>query len=56
MRDLAQRFGDNGERLHVLADWDISGAAKFTRKRTGYLELVKAIEDGDCSACLSATA
>ena len=41
VREMAQRFGDNGDRLHVLADWDISGAAKYTRKRAGYLELVK---------------
>ena len=35
VREMAQRFGDNGDRLHVLADWDICGAAKYTRKRAG---------------------
>ncbi len=53
VREMAQRFDDNGDRLHVLADWDISGAAKYTRKRAGYLELVKAIEAGDCTAVYS---
>ena len=53
VREMARQFGDNGDRLHVLADWDISGAAKYTRKRAGYLELVKAIEVGDCTAVYS---
>jgi len=35
------------------ADWDVSGAGKYTRKRTAYLELVTAVESGDCSAVYS---
>lgn len=53
VRSLAQRFGDNGERLVIKADWDISGAGKYTRKRAGYLEMVEAIQNGDCSAVYS---
>lgn len=50
IRGLAARFGDNGDRLVLKSDWDISGDAKHTDKRLGYLELVAAIESGKCSA------
>ena len=53
IRALAARFGDNGGRLVLLADWDISGDAKHTQKRTAYQELVRAIDDGRCSAVYS---
>ena len=50
---LAARFGDNGGSLVLLADWDISGAGKHTKKRPGYQELVKVVEDGRCTAVYS---
>jgi DNA invertase Pin-like site-specific DNA recombinase len=53
VRSLAARHGDNGSRLVMLADWDISGRGRYTKKRTGYLELVEAIETGRCSAVYS---
>lgn len=53
VRALAARHGDNGDQLGMLADWDISGRGQFTRKRTGYLRLVQAIESGEASAVYS---
>jgi DNA invertase Pin-like site-specific DNA recombinase len=53
VRTLAARHGDNGGALVMLSDWDISGRAKYTKKRTSYLQLVEAIESGDCSAVYS---
>ncbi len=51
VRALAARHGDTD--ITMLADWDISGRAKYTKKRTNYLRLVEAIEAGDCSAVYS---
>lgn len=51
VRALAARYGDNGDRLHLLADWDVSGRRRA--KRPGYGELVDAIGSGACSAIYS---
>lgn len=53
VRNLAARFGDNGNGLKILADWDVSGAGKYTHKRKAYLELVAAVKDGEASAVYS---
>ncbi|HEY7935754.1 MAG TPA: recombinase family protein [Candidatus Limnocylindrales bacterium] len=53
VRALAARHGDKITDRDVLADWDISGRAKFTRKRVEYLRLVAAIEADECSAVYS---
>lgn len=53
VRALAARHGDNGDRLELLADWDISGRSQYTNKRTAYLQLVSAVEAGECSAVYS---
>jgi DNA invertase Pin-like site-specific DNA recombinase len=53
VRDLAARHNDNGDRLTILADWDISGRGKYTEKRANYLRLKAAIESGECSAVYS---
>jgi DNA invertase Pin-like site-specific DNA recombinase len=53
VRLLAARHGDNGTRLRILADWDVSGRRQSRKKRPGYLELVRAIETGECSAVYS---
>ena len=53
VRALAQRHGDNGDQLVMLADWDISGRGQYTKKRTDYLRLVQAIESGECRAVYS---
>ncbi|MHB8893006.1 MAG: recombinase family protein, partial [Candidatus Limnocylindrales bacterium] len=51
VRALAERHGD--AEIEILADWDISGRAKFTAKRTGYLKLVEAIQAAQVSAVYS---
>jgi DNA invertase Pin-like site-specific DNA recombinase len=54
VRALAQRNdGDVIADADLIADWDISGRAKYTSKRTGYLRLLKAIEQGEVSAVYS---
>ncbi|HEY5519976.1 MAG TPA: recombinase family protein, partial [Candidatus Limnocylindrales bacterium] len=53
VRALAARHNDNGDRLVVLADWDISGSGRYTKKRVGYQQLLAAIKSGDCSAVYS---
>lgn len=53
VRNLARRFGDDGGSLKVLADWDISGAGKYTHKRKAYLELVEDVKAGKASAVYS---
>lgn len=53
IRALAARHGDNADGLVMLADWDISGRGKFTKKRLGYQELLASIESGRCRAVYS---
>jgi DNA invertase Pin-like site-specific DNA recombinase len=53
VRVLAARNGDDGDALAMLSDWDISGRAKFTAKRAGYLRLVDAVQSGEASAVYS---
>jgi DNA invertase Pin-like site-specific DNA recombinase len=53
IRDLARRHGHDNGALTVLSDIGISGTAKATHRRKGYLELVKAVEDGRASAVYS---
>lgn len=52
VRELAATFGDNGSRLLILSDWNISGR-KGTNGRPGYRRLVEMIEGGDVSALYS---
>jgi len=53
VRALARLHGDNGANLTILADWDISGSGRFTKKRAAYQQLVTTIESGACSAVYS---
>src|SRR4051794_905298 len=53
VRALATRRGDDAASLVMLSDWDVSGRAKHTAKRAGYLRLVEAVESGECSAVYS---
>ena len=53
VRALAARNADNGDTIVMLSDWDVSGRAKYTQKRAGYLQLVTAVESGECSAVYS---
>jgi DNA invertase Pin-like site-specific DNA recombinase len=53
VRALAARTGTDPDSLVFLSDWDISGRAEFTSKREGYLSLVDAVENGQCSAVYS---
>lgn len=53
VRALAARHGDDGGALVMLSDWDVSGRAKYTQKRTSYLQLIEAIGSGDCCAVYS---
>lgn len=53
VRALAKRHGDNGSSLTILADWDISGRGRYTKKRAGYQQLLTAVESGACSAVYS---
>lgn len=53
VRALAARHNDNGSKLVMLADWDVSGRGKYTAKRQGYQQLVAAVQSGMCSAVYS---
>src|SRR4051812_28704353 len=53
IRVLAGRHNDNGSKLVMLADWDISGRSKYTAKRQAYQQLVAAVQSGACSAVYS---
>lgn len=55
VQDLAKRHGDNGGRLVVLSDWDVSGGAKALHKRMAgeYGKLVEAIKSGEATALYS---
>lgn len=53
VRRLAAYHNDNGERLLIEADWDISGRKQFTEKRPGFQRLLAAIRSGECSAVYS---
>ena len=55
VKDLAKRHGDNGERLIILSDWDVSGGAKSLRKRMAgdYGRLVEAVKSGEATALYS---
>ena len=52
VRELAARHGDNGERLLILNDWNISGR-KGTAGRPGYKRLVDMIEADEVAAIYS---
>lgn len=52
VRELAKRYGDNGNSLIILSDWDKSGRLGAD-KRPGYRALLDAIESGRCSAVYS---
>lgn len=53
VRALADRRGDVIADADMLADWDVSGRAQYTAKRTEYLRLVGAVQSGECSAVYS---
>ena len=55
VKDLAKRHGDNGDRLVILTDWDVSGSAKALHRRMSgdYGKLIEAITSGECSALYS---
>src|SRR4051794_30158223 len=53
VRELAKRHNDNGTRLVILADWDISGRRQSKSKRKGYLQLLEAIQSGEAKAVYS---
>jgi DNA invertase Pin-like site-specific DNA recombinase len=53
VRALAARHKDDIADADLLADWDISGRAKYTSKRTNYLRLVEMIKAGEVSAVYS---
>ncbi|MFN8520529.1 MAG: recombinase family protein [Chloroflexota bacterium] len=53
VRELAARHGDVIAPDDVLADWDVSGRAKYTKKRVNYRRLVEAIERGEAGAVYS---
>src|SRR5665811_793409 len=40
-------------RLVILEDWGVSGQGRSTKKRTGYTELRRMIEDGEASELVS---
>lgn len=52
VRDLAAQYGDNGSRLVILSDWNISGR-KGAKDRPGYRRLLEMIESGEASAIYS---
>jgi site-specific DNA recombinase len=52
VRELAALNGDNGERLLILSDWNISGR-KGTAARPGYKRLVDMIEADEVTAIYS---
>src|SRR3954469_24811504 len=49
VRELAAKFGDNGGRLLILSDWNISGR-KGAKGRPGYRQLIQLIEAGEVTA------
>jgi DNA invertase Pin-like site-specific DNA recombinase len=52
VRELAAVHGDNGSRLLILSDWNVSGR-KGREKRPGYDRLLDMIESGQASAVYS---
>lgn len=52
VRELAAQHGDNGERLLILSDWNISGR-KGVGARPGYKRLVEMIEADEVQAIYS---
>jgi DNA invertase Pin-like site-specific DNA recombinase len=52
VRELAAQYGDNGSRLVLLSDWNVSGR-KGTKARPGYRRLVDMIASGEASAVYS---
>lgn len=52
VRELAAQHGDNGGRLLILSDWNISGR-KGSAGRPGYKRLVEMIEAGEVAAIYS---
>lgn len=52
VRELAAQHGDNGGRLLILSDWNISGR-KGTANRPGYKRLVEMIAAGEVGAIYS---
>jgi DNA invertase Pin-like site-specific DNA recombinase len=52
VRELAAQFGDNGNRLLILSDWNLSGR-KGAKGRPGYRRLIEMIESGEASAVYS---
>ena len=48
VRELAAQYGDNGSRLLILSDWNISGR-KGRNARPGYRRLLEMIEGGEAS-------
>src|SRR5664280_1111320 len=49
----ARQLVDNDPRLVTLEDWGVSGQGRSTKKRTGYAELRRMIEAGECSQLVS---
>ncbi|MGD0121092.1 MAG: recombinase family protein [Candidatus Limnocylindrales bacterium] len=52
VRELAAQYGDNGGRLLILSDWNVSGR-KGTAARPGYRRLVAMIEADEAAAVYS---
>ena len=52
IRELAARHGDNGSRLLILSDWNISGR-KGAKDRPGYKRLLEMVAAGEASAVYS---
>lgn len=52
VRELAAQYGDNGTRLVILSDWNLSGR-KGAKSRPGYRRLVEMITNGEASAVYS---
>lgn len=52
VRELAAQYGDNGTRLLILSDWNLSGR-KGAAGRPGYRQLVEMIDSGEASAVYS---
>lgn len=52
VRELAAKYGDNGTRLVILSDWNVSGR-KGAKARPGYRQLVEMVESGAASAVYS---
>lgn len=52
VRELAARYGDNGSRLLILSDWNVSGR-KGAKGRPGYRRLLEMIDRGEASAIYS---